>query len=34
MKAFFKYLGIQFRMDLRDKGVLMTYYLVPLLFFS
>jgi ABC-2 type transport system permease protein len=33
MKAFFKYLGIQFRMDLRDKGVLMTYYLVPLLFF-
>lgn len=33
MKAFLKYLGIQFRMDLRDRGVLMTYYLVPLLFF-
>ncbi len=33
MKAFFKYLGIQFRMDLRNNGILMTYYLVPLLFF-
>ncbi len=33
MKAFFKYLEIQFKMDLRDRGTLMTYYLVPLLFF-
>jgi ABC-2 type transport system permease protein len=33
MSAFFKYLCIQFKMDLRDKGILMTYYLVPLLFF-
>lgn len=34
MTAFFKYLGIQFKMDLRNKGILMTYYLVPLLFFT
>ena len=33
MNAFFKYLCIQFKMDLRDKSILMTYYLVPLLFF-
>ncbi len=33
MRAFLKYLGIQFRMDLRDRGVLMTYYLVPLVFY-
>ena len=33
MKSFFTYLGIQFKMDLRDRGILMTYYLVPLLFF-
>ena len=34
MKPFLKYLGIQFKMDLRDRGILMTYYLVPLLFFA
>lgn len=34
MKPFFKFLGIQFKVDLRDRGVLMTYYLVPLLFFA
>lgn len=33
MKAFFKYLRIQFLMDLRDRGILMNYYLVPLVFF-
>lgn len=33
MKAFFKYLAIQFKMDFRDKGTLLTYYLMPLLFF-
>jgi ABC-2 type transport system permease protein len=33
MNAFFKYLFIQFKMDLRDKGVLLHFYLVPLLFF-
>lgn len=34
MKAFFQYLWIQFRMDLRDRGTLMTFYLMPLLFFA
>ncbi|MEY8001996.1 ABC transporter permease [Clostridium sp. Mt-5] len=33
MKAFIKYLWIQLKMDLRDKGTLMHFYLVPLLFF-
>ena len=33
MKAFFRQLYIQFRGDLRDKGVLMVYYLVPLAFY-
>jgi ABC-2 type transport system permease protein len=33
MRAMAKYLGIQFRMDLRDKGTLLNYYLVPLVFF-
>ncbi|MDP4152124.1 MAG: ABC transporter permease [Bacillota bacterium] len=33
MKAFFKYLSIQFKMDLRDKGTLLNFYLVPILFF-
>lgn len=33
MKAFLTQLGIQFRGDLRDKGVLMVYYLVPLAFY-
>jgi ABC-2 type transport system permease protein len=33
MKTFVKYLGIQFKMDLRDKGTLLNFYLVPLVFF-
>ena len=33
MKAFFIQLGVQFRGDLRDKGILMVYYLVPLAFY-
>lgn len=33
MRAFFKYLRIQFLMDLRDRSILMHYYLVPLVFF-
>lgn len=33
MKAFITGLYIQFRTDLRDKGVLMVYYLVPLVFY-
>lgn len=33
MKAFFKYLRIQFFMDLRDRSTLMSYYLVPIIFF-
>ena len=34
MRAFFVQLGIQFRGDLRDKEILMVYYLVPLLFYA
>ena len=33
MKAFLIQLGVQFRGDMRDKGVLMVYYLVPLAFY-
>jgi len=33
MNAFFKYLWIQLKMDLRDRGTLMNFYLVPLVFF-
>ena len=33
MKAFMNQLYIQFKGDLRDKGVLMVYYLVPLAFY-
>ena len=33
MKAFMTHLAIQFRGDLRDKGILMVYYLVPLVFY-
>lgn len=33
MRAFITQLSIQFRGDLRDKGVLMVYYLVPLAFY-
>ncbi len=33
MKAFWTHLWIQFKMDLREKGTLLTYYLVPLIFY-
>ena len=33
MYTFFKHLSIQFRMDIRERGTLMTYYLVPLVFY-
>jgi ABC-2 type transport system permease protein len=33
MKAFLNYLWIQFKMDLRDRGTLLNFYLVPLVFF-
>ncbi|MBE5989435.1 MAG: ABC transporter permease [Paenibacillaceae bacterium] len=33
MKAFVTYLLIQFKMDLRDRGTLLTYYFTPLVFF-
>lgn len=33
MSAFLKYLWIQLKMDLREKGTLLNFYLVPLLFF-
>ena len=33
MRAFIKYLWIQFKMYLRNKGTLLTYYFTPLLFF-
>lgn len=33
MNAFFKHLWIQFKMDIRERGTLMTYYLVPLVFY-
>ena len=33
MNAFFKHLLIQFKMDIREHGTLMTYYLVPLVFY-
>lgn len=34
MKAFSEYLWLQFKMDLRDKGTLLNFYLVPLVFFG
>jgi ABC-2 type transport system permease protein len=34
MNAFLVHLRIQFASDLRDKGVLMVYYLVPLVFYA
>jgi ABC-2 type transport system permease protein len=34
MGAFFKYLWIQFKIDLRDRGTLLNFYLVPLVFFA
>jgi ABC-2 type transport system permease protein len=33
MKAFITHLVVQFRGDSRDKGILMVYYLVPLVFY-
>lgn len=33
MKAFITHLFVQFRGDLRDKGVLLVYYIVPLVFY-
>lgn len=33
MSGFLKYLYIQFKMELRDKGTLLNFYLVPLVFF-
>jgi ABC-2 type transport system permease protein len=33
MKAFVKHLLIQMRMDIRERNVLLTYYLVPLVFY-
>ena len=33
MKAIYKHLLIQFKMDLRDRGTLMVFYLIPLMFF-
>ncbi len=34
MKAFFNHLLIQFRMDMREKGTLLTFYAVPLVFYG
>jgi ABC-2 type transport system permease protein len=33
MSALFKHLWIQFKIDIRERGTLMTYYLVPLVFY-
>ena len=33
MNAFLNHLWIQFKMDIREKGTLLTYYLVPLVFY-
>lgn len=33
MKAFLTYLWIQFKIDIREKGTLLTFYVVPLVFF-
>ncbi len=33
MKAFVKYLLVQFKMDVREKGTLLTYYIIPLVFY-
>jgi ABC-2 type transport system permease protein len=34
MRALMVELGIQFRIDIREKGVLLTFYIVPLIFFG
>lgn len=33
MSAFFHHLWVQFKMDIRERGTLLTYYLVPLVFY-
>lgn len=33
MSAFLYGIGLQWRLDFRDKGILLTYYIIPLLFF-
>ena len=33
MNAFLKHLWVQFKMDIRERGTLMTYYLIPLVFY-
>ncbi|MGI6084957.1 MAG: ABC transporter permease [Acetivibrionales bacterium] len=33
MKTFIKHLWIQFKIDIRERGTLLTYYLVPLVFY-
>lgn len=34
MNAFIYSVGLQWRLDLRNKGILTTYYIVPLIFFG
>ena len=34
MKAFITHLGIQLRLDIRNKGTLLTYYIIPLIFYA
>ncbi|MDF2538290.1 MAG: transporter [Herbinix sp.] len=34
MRAFIYGIGVQWKLDLRNKGILITYYLVPLVFFG
>ena len=34
MKAFLYGIGLQFKFDIRSKGMLIACYLVPLIFFS
>ncbi len=34
MSAFLNHLSIQFKMDVREKGTLMTFYLIPLAFYA
>lgn len=33
MSAFLYGIGLQWRLDFRDKGIILTYYIIPLLFF-
>lgn len=34
MRAFFLYLWVQLKMDIRERGTLLTFYLVPLVFYA